>query len=201
MKTCWIIFLACGLLIAGCGENGTKTATEPTPAPAEKSAAVEQVKKSANEVAMQTTKMVEAGKQLAKDAGVAAEETVKEAVANTKEELTTAAETTKDKVVNVGKQIKQEGAGLINTLQTSTDNIINAAASDAEVPEMVVIENKNGNVTLPHAEHGKMYGCATCHGDNVPGPFELGKDTAHSMCKGCHKEQGGPTKCSGCHKK
>lgn len=47
----------------------------------------------------------------------------------------------------------------------------------------------------------QLYGCESCHGDTVPGSFELGKDTAHAMCKGCHKEQGGPTKCSGCHKK
>lgn len=200
MKACWVIFLACSLLIAGCGDKETSTATEPAPAPVEKSAAIEQVKKSASEVAKQTTKMVEAGTQLAKDAGVAAEETVKQAVASTKEELTTAAETSKEKVVAVGKQIKQEGTELIGSLQTSTGNIIKAAA-DVKAPETVVIENKNGNVTLTHAEHGKMYGCATCHGDNEPGPFELGKDTAHSMCKGCHKEQGGPTKCNGCHKK
>lgn len=198
MKACWVIFLACSLLIAGCGDKETSTATEPAPAPVEKSAAIEQVKKSASEVAKQTTKMVEAGTQLAKDAGVAAEETVKQAVVSTKEDLTTAAETSKEKVVAVGKQIKQEGTELIGSLQTSTGNIIKAA-TDVKAPETVVIENKNGNVTLTHAEHGKMYGCATCHGDNEPGPFELGKDTAHSMCKGCHKEQGGPTKCNGCH--
>lgn len=74
-------------------------------------------------------------------------------------------------------------------------------AATEEPPEILIIKNKNGNVTLTHAEHGKNYGCESCHGDAVPGPFELGKDTAHAMCKNCHKEQGGPTKCSGCHKK
>ncbi len=73
--------------------------------------------------------------------------------------------------------------------------------AEAQPPEILVIKNKNGNVTLQHAEHGKLYGCAACHGDTVPGPFELEKDTAHAMCKGCHKEQDGPTKCSDCHKK
>ena len=168
MRICWITFIVCGLLLSGCGEKETTTATAPTPAPTEKSTAVEQVKKSADEVVTQTTKMVEAGTQLAKDAGIAAKETVKEAVTTTKEELTTAAETTKEKVVEVGKQIKQEGTELINNLQTSTGNIIKAAAPDAKIPETLVIENKNGNVTLPHAQHGEQYGCSACHGDAVP---------------------------------
>ncbi|NOQ41957.1 MAG: cytochrome C [Desulfuromusa sp.] len=73
--------------------------------------------------------------------------------------------------------------------------------TEIQASETLVIENKNGNVALSHAEHGKLYGCASCHGDAVPGAFELGKDTAHTTCKGCHKEQGGPTKCGGCHKK
>lgn len=201
MRICWMMFLVCGLLLSGCGEKETTTATKPAPPPTEKSTAVEQVKKSANEVVTQTTKMVEAGTQLAKDAGAAAEETVKEAVTNTKEQLTTAAETTKEKVVKVGKQIKQEGTGLVNQLQTSTGNIMKAAAPEVKIPETLVIENKNGNVTLPHAQHGEKYGCSACHGDAAPGPFELGKKKAHTMCKGCHKEKGGPVKCSGCHKK
>ncbi|SEA09023.1 hypothetical protein SAMN05660420_01173 [Desulfuromusa kysingii] len=191
MKTCWLVLLVCGLLMVGCGEK--ETTTTPAPVPAEKASAVEQVKKSANEAATQATKMVEAGSQLVKDAGVAAEETVKEVVTTAKEDLTVATATAKEKAVEVGKQIKQEGTDLITSVKT--------AASGIKAPETVVIENKNGNVTLPHAEHGEMYGCATCHGDNPPGPFELGKDTAHKLCKDCHKEQGGPTKCSGCHVK
>ncbi len=91
MRIGWMMFLVCALLLSGCGEKETTTTTKPAPPPTEKSTAVEQVKKSANEVVTQTTKMVEAGKQLAKDAGAATEETVKEAVTNTKEQLTTAA--------------------------------------------------------------------------------------------------------------
>ena len=69
--------------------------------------------------------------------------------------------------------------------------------------ESVVIDNKNGKVFLPHKQHAEAFGCAVCHsGQEHPGPFELGKDKAHALCQGCHKEQqAGPTSCAKCHQK
>jgi len=77
----------------------------------------------------------------------------------------------------------------------------------AEVPMTVVLETKMGKVTMPHKQHADTFDCATCHGEAAPGPFELGKDKAHALCLGCHKEKAaanvaaGPTKCAGCHVK
>jgi hypothetical protein len=71
----------------------------------------------------------------------------------------------------------------------------------AGVSVTIVIKNTKANVTLTHAVHGEKYGCAVCHGDGIPGPFELGKTTAHKLCKDCHKDKGGPTNCAGCHVK
>jgi hypothetical protein len=80
------------------------------------------------------------------------------------------------------------------------------AVPEVSVPEVavstiIVISNNKANVTLTHAVHGEKYGCPSCHGDATPGPLDLGKSKAHTMCKGCHKIQNGPTKCSGCHVK
>jgi hypothetical protein len=72
-----------------------------------------------------------------------------------------------------------------------------------DAPEKVVLEAKNGNVTLPHRAHAGMMECKTCHGDAKPGKMaDFNKDKAHALCQGCHKEKGaGPTKCPDCHKK
>lgn len=80
-----------------------------------------------------------------------------------------------------------------------------AAATVAKLTitvESVAIDNKNGKVVLPHKKHAETYGCAVCHGDKKPGPQKLGKDAAHALCQGCHKEtKRGPTDCNQCHQK
>ncbi|MDX1776727.1 MAG: cytochrome c3 family protein, partial [Desulfobulbales bacterium] len=71
-----------------------------------------------------------------------------------------------------------------------------------ESPDVVVLENNKGEITMPHKEHGESFACETCHAENGPGPLSLGKEAGHKLCKGCHSEmQAGPTKCSECHKK
>ena len=87
---------------------------------------------------------------------------------------------------------------------------------------------------FPHARHQKKFVCATCHHSNgvddkkvaykegqkiekcdschnttsgMIEPLNTFKKTAHTLCKGCHKElkqsgeAAGPTKCNGCHRK
>jgi predicted CXXCH cytochrome family protein len=67
---------------------------------------------------------------------------------------------------------------------------------------MITLEASQGAVTLPHLAHAKEFPCATCHGDGTPGKFDLTKDSAHALCRDCHKAKGaGPTACGGCHKK
>jgi len=237
MRTYWVAFIVCGLLLSGCGEK--ETASQSVPAPPEKKTAVEQIEKTANEVAKQATEMVETGTQLVKDTAADVKQAATEVVAAAAKDATAVAEVTKQKtaeivdkskqeIVKVKEQLEQQGTTLLSSLQKSpatsetpasevenkSSNLAPMAATvassllatskstpEVQVSETLVIENKNGNVTLPHAQHGKLYGCSACHGDTVPGPFELGKVKAHAMCKDCHKEQGGPVKCSGCHKK
>jgi opacity protein-like surface antigen len=67
--------------------------------------------------------------------------------------------------------------------------------------DMVTYENKKGTVTFDHKTHGEKMECTACH-EGDPAKIEIDKKAAHGdSCKGCHKEQGGPTKCNDCHKK
>ena len=62
-------------------------------------------------------------------------------------------------------------------------------------------EAKNGNVTFDHDLHKKAAGsCVKCH-EGAPGPIDVDKSLGHGLCKDCHKDMGGPTKCNECHKK
>jgi predicted CXXCH cytochrome family protein len=85
---------------------------------------------------------------------------------------------------------------------TRSNEFMGQAPKIEDIPEMVVLEAKNGNVTLPHQSHAKRLDCATCH-KGTPGEIPgFGKDQAHALCAGCHKEKkAGPTKCNECHKK
>jgi len=86
-------------------------------------------------------------------------------------------------------------------LTSAVTAVADAVIAPAEPAAVLVIENAKGNVTLKHALHGDHYGCAVCHGEGTPAPFELGKSRAHKLCKDCHKEKNGPVSCSGCHEK
>ncbi len=76
-----------------------------------------------------------------------------------------------------------------------------ALASDT-----ITLTAKNGNVAFPHKLHQELKlakGCKACHETEKGGTIAgMGKDWAHTTCKGCHAEMGkGPTKCGECHKK
>ncbi|OHB25625.1 MAG: cytochrome C [Desulfuromonadaceae bacterium GWC2_58_13] len=74
------------------------------------------------------------------------------------------------------------------------------AAAPALAADTVVMQAKNGNVTFNHKAHADKLGCEACH-QGEPAMIELNKDSAHALCKECHKAQSGPTKCGDCHKK
>ena len=90
-------------------------------------------------------------------------------------------------------------AGIVAALVFSA-----GVAAAAEAPATVVIDNKNGKVTLTHKAHAdKLKDCKICHADDKGGKIEgFNKDKAHALCKKCHEtEKKGPTKCAECHKK
>jgi cytochrome c553 len=69
--------------------------------------------------------------------------------------------------------------------------------------DTVVYEASQGKVTFNHKAHAdKLKDCAKCHGKEKPAKIAITKDVAHKdLCKKCHAEMGGPTKCGDCHKK
>jgi hypothetical protein len=76
------------------------------------------------------------------------------------------------------------------------------AAVPALAADTVVMSAKNGDVTFNHKVHRESMECKVCHGEGTPGKIELDKNSAHALCKDCHKDKGaGPTKCGDCHKK
>lgn len=89
-----------------------------------------------------------------------------------------------------------------------------AVAVDAPADDKVLEGGKMGAVTFSHAKHtGKVESCEACHHKGVEGELKCtschGVDKAapkakkafHDQCKGCHKAEGGPTKCKECHVK
>jgi len=76
-----------------------------------------------------------------------------------------------------------------------------ATSTVAIAADVVTYENSKGTVTFNHKAHGEKLGdCAKCH-EGTPAKIMVDKDGAHkALCKDCHKEMNGPTKCNDCHK-
>jgi hypothetical protein len=68
--------------------------------------------------------------------------------------------------------------------------------------DVVVYENSKGNITFNHKAHQERVAgdCTKCH-EGTPAKIAVDKDFGHNVCKACHKEMNGPTKCNDCHKK
>ncbi len=85
------------------------------------------------------------------------------------------------------------------------------AVAQDKGPASIKMEVKMGDVTLDHAKHQGLTDCVTCHhtGDyalckschGAKPEAPKSKKAYHDQCKGCHKNDGGPTKCKGCHVK
>jgi hypothetical protein len=228
VRTLVLSLMMAMLVVAGCGKKEDKAAqshSAPAPEATVTTETVHQaVENTVDAVKETAADAVEAGKQMVEDSGVTElAETAKETAAAAGEEaaaqVSDVATAVEDKVVDLSNSAQTTGSGLLSavtdkvaTVESDAESAGSAAVAEATEtaaaattaitpPETIVIENSYANVTLPHAFHGESFGCPTCHGANTPGPFELGKATAHVLCKDCHKEQGGPTKCGGCHVK
>lgn len=170
------------LLMAGCGQ-GDKQESEP----AKVEAPVAVVEQAAEAIQSEATAVVEAAKEATEAAGYGAAQMVEGAK-------------------EAGAEMAAQAEGAVDKAAQALEQAIKTEAA-AGIPATVVLETKMGKVTMPHQKHADTFDCATCHGEATPGPFELGKDKAHALCMGCHKEKAaanvpaGPTKCTGCHVK
>jgi predicted CXXCH cytochrome family protein len=182
------------LALFGCGQS-----EEPKPKPKQQiekavsAKPTEPVKTAAGEV-KEATEVVAAKAADVKDqAEPAGKETVEEI---TKETIAEAKEATSEADETVAEETKSA------TIATTAAVGGVETAQQAVSPKTVVLDASYGKVTFPHTLHAEAYDCTTCHGEGIPGRFGLGKEKAHALCKGCHKEVGaGPTGCKDCHVK
>jgi FtsZ-interacting cell division protein ZipA len=180
------------LMVSGCEKseelNPTKTTTETT---TERIA--EAAKDSAGEMKESAQVVAEKAEDSEKETESAAKEAVKES-----EELAASAD---DKTKEIANQSADEAKEVMSQAKEGTTVAIDEAKQTFS-PETIVLEASYGNITFPHAQHSDTFECSTCHGDTAPGPFDLDKNSAHDLCRDCHKQKGlGPTDCKGCHKK
>lgn len=137
----------------------------------------EQREEALKEAAKETEKAAEAAADKTEDMMAEAEGETEEAIEATEEKATEVSEETTEAAGKAAEEVEE-----------------------AVSPETLVLEASFGDITFPHAMHSNAYDCTTCHGEGEPGLLGLEKDEAHSLCKGCHEEEGaGPTGCKDCH--
>jgi hypothetical protein len=81
--------------------------------------------------------------------------------------------------------------------------LFSSAGFAASGPETIDLSASMGKVTFPHKQHQEMLqSCTKCHIESPGKIAEMGKEWAHTTCKGCHtRSKQGPTSCRECHKK
>lgn len=118
-----------------------------------------------------------------------------------------AAEAVAEKVAKTAETVVEKAEQKIEAVEEKAATVAEKSAEPTSATftttvDSVTIDNKNGKVVLPHKKHADAYGCVVCHGAKKPGPQKLGKEAAHALCQGCHKEKkNGPTVCNQCHQK
>jgi cytoskeletal protein RodZ len=210
-KTLWLMVMA-ALILAGCDKPQTaeapapvkETASAQTVVADEATAVVEQAAVTA--VAEAVPQEVAPAQQLAEPGEVAAAP-VETAVAEVQQLAEPVIAEAQQAAAAAVEQVQTTAAAVVAAGQQTVTEVAEAAVAavspaPVSAPEILVLENNYGAVSFTHAWHGQQLGCTTCHGEATPGPFELGKDRGHALCKECHAAQKqGPTKCGDCHKK
>ncbi len=185
----WVFFMVVLLVSLGCEsqeQQTTKTAPQQA-VKAEKTVKAEESKA--------TIPAIEVAKAVADQAQEHVEETAK-AAESVVEDVSKSASTVIEETIEVTEETSTKVVEQVtNSVAEATSTV--AAANEVAVPAEVTIEASYGNVTMPHGMHADSFECSTCHGDGTPAAFELTKESAHALCKGCHKAEGtGPTGCS-----
>jgi predicted CXXCH cytochrome family protein len=188
----WFSLLLTGLVLFGC-DSSEEPVTQQEPAKEEVvttkeaqpvASTVATVQPTADQVKKKEELTQKASEELATDP-------------SKKTDATEEAETTAEDTV---KAAKAESPAVEEVTKAATEKI--TEVKEKAPPKSIVLEASYGNITFPHGMHADSYACVTCHKEGTPAAFELTKDVAHKVCKGCHKDEGsGPTGCKGCHVK
>jgi predicted CXXCH cytochrome family protein len=182
----WLTIMATGLFFFGCDSS-------------------EQPKKQTSSAVKQPIKTADAKKSVSTEATIPAMAAAQAAADKTQEKADLKAKMAEDSVeesaevatANVEKQTASARAMAEHANEKAA-----TTTTEAAIPQEIILEASYGNITLPHGMHAENNQCLTCHGDEDPASFDITKEVAHKLCKGCHKDEGaGPTACKGCHKK
>ena len=77
-------------------------------------------------------------------------------------------------------------------------------AEEDKGPETITLQTEAAKkpAVFPHRAHqDRGIECDKCHKSENFAKGAWTKDAGHALCKDCHKENGGPTKCGTCHSK
>lgn len=210
-----VVALMAVLMLWGCGPNEKK---DEVPAPETKSV-VEQAMDKAVKVTETAKEKLEETTQEAAEAIEEADAVVEKAITVEEEKVAEAADAVSDAAkevveavekkieIKAEKQaavaVQEEKVEVAEKIEKQVASVVEASGqAETTTVESIVIDNKKGKIVLLHKKHAEAFGCAACHGDQKPGPFELGKEKGHALCQGCHKEKkAGPTTCAKCHQK
>lgn len=122
------------------------------------------------------------------------DDVIEKAVEASEETAVEAIETAQDDAAVV----RDQAAAEVQAGKAAVDTVVTTVASTDNL-EDVVFKGTFGTVTMSHQIHA-AFDCAQCHGEGTPGTLDLGREAAHDLCIGCHKEQNaGPTACAACH--
>jgi hypothetical protein len=187
----WFIVMTAGLILFGCDSSEQpKTQTTPAAKQAENTKVVVPAVDEAQAVADKAQEKVELTGKMAEGK---IEEPAGAASANVEEAVKGG-----DGAI---PKVEEQAVSTVAAKKNAAEKPVTTTQKTA-IPQEITLEASYGNVTFPHGMHADSSACSVCHGDGVPEDFDITKEVAHKLCKGCHKDEGaGPTGCKGCHKK
>ncbi len=127
---------------------------------------------------------------------------VEETVSVVKAEATEQVEVVKKQAADVVDQTKASVTDVVDSVEKSAVPAKKTTPVEMKGPDLVSYDASKGKVIFNHTDHSSRLGCSECHTTDPPKKIVINMQTAHELCKGCHKGvSNAPTSCTGCHQK
>lgn len=127
---------------------------------------------------------------------------VDETVSVVKAEVAEQVEVVKGEAADVVDQTRASVVAVVDTVEKSAGSAMKTIALEMKGPDLVSYDASKGKVTFNHTDHSTRLACSECHTTDPPQKIVINMQTAHVLCKGCHKGvNNAPTACTGCHQK
>ena len=125
---------------------------------------------------------------------------VDETVSVVKAEVAEQVEVVKREAAYVVDQSSASVIAVVDTVEKSAVSAMKTNILEMKGPDLVSYDASKGKVTFNHTDHSSRLGCSECHTTEPPQKIVINMETAHVLCKGCHKGvSNAPKSCSGCH--